>query len=78
MPDRFSPEVEKLIKQHMATGLYQSERELLLAALHALAQRRAAALTEAIHDMEAGDTGRPLTQVAKEIRAKHSWSEESE
>lgn len=33
-----------------------------------------AALREAIADMEAGDNGRPLNEVAEEIRRKHGFS----
>ena len=77
MPYQFSPEVDQLVKQQMATGAYQSEDQLLVDALHALAQRNAdlAAVHEAIRDMDGGDTGRPLSEVAGEIRGKHGWSE---
>lgn len=35
-----------------------------------------AALREAIDDMNAGDHGRPLDEVMRDIRAKHGWSDE--
>lgn len=76
MPYDFSPQVDQLVKQQMALGAYTSEDELLVDALQALAQRNAdlAAVNEAINDMEAGDVGRPLSDVVAEIRAQHGWS----
>lgn len=76
MAYQFPPEIKRLVNQHMASGDYGSEDELLADALRALALRNAdlAAVNQAIADMEAGDTGRPLTDVATEIRRKHGWS----
>ena len=76
MAYQFPPNIERLVKEQMACGEYESEDELLADALRALATRNAdlAAVNEAIRDMEAGDTGRPLTDVADEIREKHGWS----
>jgi hypothetical protein len=34
-----------------------------------------AAVQEAIDDMNAGDPGRPLSEVARDIRKKHGWPE---
>lgn len=70
----FPPEIARLVQQQMASGDYESEDQVLVDALQALAMRNAdiAAVNEAIQDMEAGDTGRPLREVADEIRAKHS------
>lgn len=34
------------------------------------------ALREALVDMEAGDRGRPLRDVAEEIRQRHGWTPE--
>lgn len=78
MSYQFPPDVEALIKQQMASGEYQSEDELLADALRALAERNAevAAINQAIDDMEAGDTGRPLDEVAGEIRGRHGWASE--
>jgi Arc/MetJ-type ribon-helix-helix transcriptional regulator len=36
MPDTFSPELNRLIREKMATGHYRSEEELLLDAVRAL------------------------------------------
>jgi hypothetical protein len=60
----------------MANGNYQNDEDVIVAALHALAERNADlhAANEAIAEMEAGDTGKPLVDVANEIRAKHGWS----
>jgi hypothetical protein len=37
--------------------------------------RNATAIQEAIDDMEAGDTGRPASEVIGDIRAKHGLSQ---
>ena len=75
MAYQFPPNIDRLVKQQMASGAYESEDDLLADALRALAARNAdlAAVNNAIHDMEAGDTGRPLMEVANEIREKHGW-----
>ncbi len=76
MTYQFPPNIDRLVKEQMASGAYESEDDLLADALRALATRNAdlAAVNDAIRDMEAGDTGRPLTEVADEIREKHGWS----
>ncbi|MCA9214861.1 MAG: hypothetical protein KDB27_17440 [Planctomycetales bacterium] len=75
MAYQFPPNIDRLVKEQMASGEYESEDDLLADALRALATRNAdlAAVHEAIRDMEAGDVGRPLTEVADEIRAWHGW-----
>jgi Arc/MetJ-type ribon-helix-helix transcriptional regulator len=76
MAYQFPPNIERLVKEQMASGAYESEDDLLADALRALATRSAdlAAVNDAIRDMEAGDTGRSLTEVAEEIRTRHGWS----
>ena len=76
MAYQFPPNIERLVKEQMAAGDYESEDDLLADALRALATRNAdlVAVSDAIRDMEAGDTGRPLMEVADEIRKKHGWS----
>ena len=78
MTYQFPPNVDALVREQMATGNYGSEDELLADALRALAERNADldAVNEAISDMESGDAGRALTEVADDIRRKHSWSAE--
>ena len=74
----FPPELNRLIIQQMAAGSYESEDELLFDALRALAVRNAdmVAVEQAVSDMEAGDRGRPLIEVATEIRKKHGWTKD--
>ncbi len=76
MPYDFPPNIQQLLRQHLSSGDYASEDEVLLDALRSLAERNAdlAAVKEAITDMEAGDQGEPLEQIAEQIRAKHGWS----
>ncbi len=76
MAYQFPPNIERLVKEQMASGDYESEDDLLADALRALATRNEelVAVNDAIRDMEAGDAGRPLTEVADEIREKHGWS----
>ena len=76
MAYQFPPNIERLVKERMASGDYESEDDLLADALRALATRNEelVAVNDAIRDMEAGDAGRPLTEVADEIREKHGWS----
>ena len=76
MTYQFPPNIERLVKEQMASGEYESEDDVLADALRALSARNAdlAAVNDAIRDMEDGDTGRPLKEVADEIRARHGWS----
>ncbi len=71
MAHQFPPDVEELIREHMAQGNYQDEGELLRDALEALAGRKAdlAAIQGGIEDMEAGRV-RPLREFDREFRAK--------
>ena len=77
MDYQFPPNIDRLVKEQMASGAYESEDDVLADALRALAARNAdrAAVNDAIQDMEAGDTGRPLIEVANEIREMHGWPE---
>jgi Arc/MetJ-type ribon-helix-helix transcriptional regulator len=73
----FPPQIEELVRQLMASGRYESEDALLVDALAALqrSQDDLVAVIEAIDDMEAGDSGRLLADVADEIRSSHGWSD---
>ena len=75
MPYEFPAVIGTLIRQQMLSGDYATEEEVLLDALQALASRKAdrMAVHEAITDMEAGDEGKPLRQVADEIRSTRGW-----
>ena len=71
----FPPSIQHLIRQHLSSGEYATEDEVLLDALRSLSEQKAdlTAVKDAIADMEAGDPGEPIDQIAKQIRAKHGW-----
>ncbi len=54
--ERLSPQVRKLIAAEMAVGQYRSKDALLVEALHALADRRAAiaGIRQGLEDIKAG------------------------
>jgi antitoxin ParD1/3/4 len=74
----FSPSVQGIVEQYMATGGYASEDELLLDAFAALRQRDEdlAAIQAGIADMEAGRV-RPLDDVFADLRRDFGLSVES-
>jgi Arc/MetJ-type ribon-helix-helix transcriptional regulator len=53
MANPFPPDIDRLVKEQMASGAYESEDDMLADALRALAARNAdlAAVNDAIHDM---------------------------
>jgi predicted transcriptional regulator len=67
----FPPELDRLVRQKLASGEYTSEDEVLLEAMHALVDRdeAIAGIQEGIHQMDAGRT-RPLGEVDAELRNK--------
>ncbi len=70
MQYEFPPDVNQLVRRHLATGCYPSEDALIREALVALEERNEflADIQAGIDDMEHGRT-RPLEDVAAEIRA---------
>jgi len=79
--DGFSPEVQHLIDQHMATGLYASAEDLLVTALHQLAidpidEEEVAAIREAFEAEARGEPSLPLDEAFAELRAKHGLRDE--
>jgi putative addiction module CopG family antidote len=69
------PELERLVKEELATGVYASEDEVLLEAMRALQDRdeAIAGIQEGLADLEAGRV-RPLHAMDAELRTKHSIS----
>ena len=75
----FPPAVEKLVQQHMTSGGYASEDELLLDALQALDQQRqmsvydeaevATGIARGLSEMQRG-LGRPFEEFDAEFRAQ--------
>jgi len=73
----FSPDLDRLIKSHMAAGAYVTEEELLRDALAALAERQAvvADIRQGIDDLQAG-RGRPLSEIDAEFRKKYNIAQD--
>jgi len=74
MEYQLPPDLDQLVSNYLASGLYGSTEDVLREALAALARQRdeVAAITEGIEDMEAGRY-RPLDEVDLEIRAAHGF-----
>ena len=70
---QFPPDVERLIRDRMASGKYATEDELLREALLALTEEEEDldAIREAIAEMDSGDNGVPLDEVVHRIRSDH-------
>jgi len=71
MGNRFPPDIDRLIREQMVSGQYESEDDVLCDALQALAERSAdlAAIQAGIDDMKAGRM-KPLAEVDAEIRRR--------
>jgi len=69
------PDVDQQIRQHVATGQYASEAEVLREAMRALESRdqEIAAIQAGIDDMEAGRI-RPFEEVDADIRQRFGFS----
>ena len=78
MPYQFPPDVEKVVKEEMATGHYATEDELLRAAMYALRRHNeeVAAIQAGIDDMEAGRS-RPFEEADAHFRAKFGFAKEA-
>jgi len=61
------------VEEHIASGKYASEDDLLRSALRALADEEAdiTAVREAIDEWRGGDPGIPLDEAVEVIRARH-------
>lgn len=68
----FPPELDRMVREALASGAYASEDELLLEAVRALRDRveAVAAIGEGLADLEAGRC-RPLDEVDREIRDRY-------
>jgi Arc/MetJ-type ribon-helix-helix transcriptional regulator len=67
----FPPEIKRLVDQNLATGLYDSEDEVLQAALHVLSDYHAtiADIREGIVDYQNG-RAQPLSEALADIRSE--------
>jgi Arc/MetJ-type ribon-helix-helix transcriptional regulator len=73
MAHQFSPNVEQLIREKMASGRYSSEEELLLDALQSLEANEVElrAIQEGIDSVERGHEGVALDEAFQKLRDKH-------
>ncbi|MEX2119150.1 MAG: type II toxin-antitoxin system ParD family antitoxin [Pirellulales bacterium] len=73
MPYEFPPDVERLVRDQMASGKYQSEDDVLREALESLSAAEAdiEAIRQALAELQAGDPGVELDEAIHLIRAKH-------
>jgi len=69
----FPPDLERLVREELATGVYASEDEVLMEAMQALHERdeAIAGIQEGLADLESGRV-RPLNAVDAELRTKHA------
>ncbi len=75
---KFPASVSELIEKQLATGLYQSEDEVLEAALQRLDDELDdwPAVRMAIEALNAGDNGVSLDEAFQEVRRRHSLPNE--
>ena len=68
----FPPVLERLVREELATGVYNSEDDVLVEAMQALRDRdeAIAGIREGLSDLDAGRV-RPLCDVDAELRNKH-------
>ncbi len=78
MSYQFPPELDALIKRQLASGEYESEDAVLIAAMHSLEQQKEdlAAIREGIQDMENGRV-RPLREFDRDFREKKNISQDA-
>ena len=71
----FPPMLDQLVREELATGIYNSEDDVLVEALQALRDRdeAIAGIREGLADLEAGRI-RSLKEVDAELRIKHGIS----
>ena len=73
MAHEFSPTVEQLIRDKMASGRFASEEELLVEALQSLEEsdKELQAIEEGLASVDRGDPGVPLDEAFDRLRQKH-------
>lgn len=75
MESQLPVDLQQLINNQLATGLYTSSDDVLRDALHLLVDRQETKddLEASVEDVEAGRLF-PLENVIAEIRQRHGWS----
>ena len=70
----FPPELDKLVKQQLATGEFKSEDELLLTALRTLEVEQSdwAAVEESLKSLDNGEQGVSLEEAFAVVRQRHN------
>ena len=70
----FPPELDKLVKQQLATGEFNSEDELLLAALRTLKVKQTdwAAIEESLMSLDYGEQGVSLDEAFAAVRQRQN------
>jgi len=73
MAHQYSPAVEQLIRDKMASGRYASEEDLLVEALQSLAEsdEEFRAIEEGLASADRGEAGVPLEEAFDNLRQKH-------
>jgi Arc/MetJ-type ribon-helix-helix transcriptional regulator len=73
---QFPPDVERLVREQMATKRFASKEDLMREALLALADQDddLLAVLEAVADIEAGDQGVPLDDAFEAVRRIYATS----
>lgn len=68
----FPPMRDRLVRDELATGIYNSEDDVLVEAMQALRDRdeAIAEINEGLSDLDAGQV-RPLADVDAELRTRH-------
>ena len=75
----FPPDLQDLIQIQMSTGGYDTEDDLLRAALQSLSEEQEdlAAVKQAIAELEMGDEGVTLDEAFAIVREKHQTQQSS-
>jgi Arc/MetJ-type ribon-helix-helix transcriptional regulator len=75
--NQFSPMIERIVREKMATGKYATEDELLLDALQSLEaeDEELRAIQEGIDSVDRGEEGILLHDAFKQLRAEHGIPE---
>jgi Arc/MetJ-type ribon-helix-helix transcriptional regulator len=68
-------DIQQLVNDHLASGMFASTDDVLRKALHVLAEQRSTYddLSASVDDIEAGRLT-PLDEAVAEIRRRHGWA----